>query len=215
MKRFFLLFVIGAAVIIAGGVALLPLIIKASPGSQAKAAATLLPSPLGLPGLLTSPAPWPSNSEQVEARFRILNIPTWQRLPTAAMHIHQHVDIYVHGKSVAVPGFIGISIVHRIAGSIHTEDDTAVIHIESPVVEQYYLGQFFDIWGVRFDISCLGSYCTSSTDSLLVYVNGVRYMGDPRKLPLSDHQEIAIVFGSAAETPKNIPASYRFPYDPS
>lgn len=217
MKRFFLPVVIGFVVLVGAGVALLPVFFKMSPAAQTMRRAVLLPSPLGLPGLLTDAAPWPSNSntDQVEARLQMLRIPTWQRLPTPALHTHQHIDIYIHGKAIPVPGLIGISMAHRIAGSVHTEDTSGVIHVESPIDERFFLGQFFDVWGVRFDSSCIGGYCAAASDVLSVYVNGAKYTGDPRELPLSDQEEIAVVFGSPSETPKPIPATYRFLYDPS
>jgi hypothetical protein len=42
-------------------------------------------------------------------------------------------------------------------------------------------------------------------------VNGQPYVGDPRTLVLTSHQQIAIVFGTATDTPTSIPSSYVFP----
>ena len=78
-------------------------------------------------------------------------------------------------------------------------------------MQTFTLGQFFDIWGVRLTASCIGGYCTDATHMLSVYVNGTLYNGDPRQLALAAHQEIAVVYGTKAETPKTIPASYEFP----
>jgi hypothetical protein len=56
-----------------------------------------------------------------------------------------------------------------------------IIHVESPTVGKFYLGQFFDIWGVRLTSDCIGGYCTDATNTLTVYVNGEKYAGDPRQ----------------------------------
>jgi hypothetical protein len=42
----------------------------------------------------------------------------------------------------------------------------------------------------------------------VVYVNGQPYTGDPARLELDSHQEIAFVIGTP---PKQIPRSYKFP----
>ncbi|HEX9235017.1 MAG TPA: hypothetical protein VF972_01920 [Actinomycetota bacterium] len=54
--------------------------------------------------------------------------------------------------------------------SIHTHDATGIIHIESPTPRTFTLGEFFDVWGVRFTASCLGGYCRSSDRALSVFV---------------------------------------------
>jgi hypothetical protein len=127
----------------------------------------------------------------------------------SVMHIHQHLDIFVHGKAVAIPAGIGID--ESVGFSpIHVHDATGIIHVESPTIEKFTLGQFFDVWGVKFTASCIGGYCADSTKSLKVYVNGTLYQEDPRLLALAQHQEIAITYGTAQESPQ-IPTTYSFP----
>jgi hypothetical protein len=41
-----------------------------------------------------------------------------------------------------------------------------------------------------------------------VYVNGTRYLGNPRAIVLREHQELAVVVG---KPPKRIPKRYSFP----
>ena len=126
------------------------------------------------------------------------------------LHIHQHLDIFVHGKPVPVPANIGIDEAAGWLSSIHVHDDTGIIHVESPFVAKYTLGEFFDIWGVYFTKDCIGAYCADANDTLKIYVNGTLYSGDPRTLVLDQHQEIAIVYGTAAEAPQ-VPSSFSFP----
>jgi hypothetical protein len=67
-------------------------------------------------------------------------------------HIHQHLDIYVDGRKVPVPALIGIDPAAGFA-PLHVHDTSGVIHVESPTVRSYTLGEFFAVWGVRC-ISC-------------------------------------------------------------
>jgi len=86
-----------------------------------------------------------------------------------------------------------------------------VIHVESPTVRTYTLGQFFAVWGVRLTPSCLGGYCASGDRRLRVYVDGTPRRGDPTTLTLEPHQEIVVAFGTATQVPSPVPSAYRFP----
>jgi hypothetical protein len=127
------------------------------------------------------------------------------------LHIHQHLDLVINGTSVAVPADIGVAEAAGFMSPLHTHDASGVIHIESNVVRDFTLGQFFDVWGVRFTRDCIGGYCANATSTLKVYVNGSLVPGDPRALVLSARQEIVVIYGTDQETPKSIPSSYSFP----
>jgi hypothetical protein len=109
-----------------------------------------------------------------------------------------------------VPAGIGIDPAVGYA-PLHTHDPSGVIHVESPTVRTYTLGQFFAVWGVRFTPSCLGGYCAAGGRQLRVYVNGRAYRGDPATLALTAHQELVVAFGTAAQLPSPIPSTYQFP----
>jgi hypothetical protein len=127
------------------------------------------------------------------------------------LHTHQHLDILVHGKPVTVPANIGISSAPKFISPLHTHDATGVIHVESPTIETFTLGQFFDVWGVRFTSRCVGGECAKGNNKVQVFLNGKLFADDPRRLPLLQHQEIVVTFGSTKELPHPIPASYTFP----
>jgi len=167
-----------------------------------------IPDPSALPGLQTATAPWQPEMANLATRLRAIGLPA---LPAEAfaLHIHQHLDIFIDGNPVDVPPQIGIA--SYFISPIHVHDDLHVIHVESPTVQTFTLGQFFDIWGVRLTANCIGGYCTDATHKLQVYSNGTLYSGDPRMLALDAHEEIAIVYGTSAEAPKSIPSSYAFP----
>ena len=144
-------------------------------------------------------------------------------------HVHAHLDIFLNGKPIQVPAALGINIldpgVHTFKapdGStayggiaeckkpcispLHTHDDTGVIHTEAPTRHSFQLGQFFREWSVRLSSKCIGQYCAPK-QKVAVYVGGKHYSGDPTKIVLANHEEIAVVIGTP---PSTIPSSYDF-----
>lgn len=160
--------------------------------------------------LQTTPAPWSANTNDLKQRLQLLNIPALVAEGTA-FHIHQHIDIFINGTSVAVPANIGISPNNDFISPIHTHDTLGIIHVESPVVQTFTLGQFFDVWGVRFTDTCLGSYCNDSNQTLKLFNNGQPIAINFRSLPLTSLQQISIIFGTNEQLPKPIPFQYNFP----
>jgi hypothetical protein len=167
--------------------------------------------PSRLAGILTGPAPWPANSAQMGARLAPLGLQPLSAEGTV-VHIHQHIDIYIDGKKETIPALIGIVTKPQVLFSpIHTHDATGIIHVESPVVRDFTLGEFFDVWGVQFTKSCIGGYCNTGDKTLRVYVDGQLATGDVTTLKLFSHEEIVVAYGTQAELPKTIPSSYTFP----
>jgi hypothetical protein len=141
-------------------------------------------------------------------------------------HVHAHLDIFVNGRRVRVPGGIGIDItnpgVKRLRlpdgtfafgginppckkpciSPLHTHASDGVLHTESQNHHPNELGQFFTEWRVRLDNKCVGGYCTG----VRFYVDGKRYRGDPRAIELTDRKEIAVVIGKPpAVIPSKVP----------
>lgn len=168
-----------------------------------------LPSPELLPGIKTGTAPWDAETYNLRARLNAIHLPTLST-EGSALHLHQHLDLYIDGKPVTVPPGIGVNQSDRFISDIHTHDKTGVIHVESPKVQTFTLGQFFDIWGVQFTDHSIGGYKTNSEKTLKVFVNGKQYIDDPRGIPLEAHQEIVVVYGLDKDIPQLIPQSYQF-----
>jgi len=129
------------------------------------------------------------------------------------VHYHAHIDITVDGNRVVVPQYLGfVAEGDHVAGlaPLHTHDNTGIIHIENSVPATFYLGQVFVEWGVRFTPTCLGPYCSGKGKELAVFLDGQRYAGDPTKLVLKKHEEIAIEYGATGKLPTP-PSSYAFP----
>jgi hypothetical protein len=163
-------------------------------------------SPGSLAGLQTGPAPWGANTADLAQRLQATGVAPLNPVEGTAVHIHQHLDLYVDGHKVLMPAGIGIDPAVGYA-PLHTHDPSGILHVESPTVRTYTLGQFFAVWGVRFTPSCLGGYCTGGGRQLRVYVNGQLVRGDPTAVTLAAHQELVVAFGTAAQLPSPVPAS--------
>lgn len=165
-----------------------------------------------LPGALKTPPPWPPNGEQLQLRLRAIGLAPLQA-EGQALHIHQHLDIYVDGKPVVVPGDIGIAADRTFLSDLHTHASypPGIIHVESPTVSAFSLGQFFAVWGVPLSATCIGSLCNKGSKRLRTWVNGKRLNADPTRIVLDAHQEIVITYGTAAQVPRPVPATYAWP----
>ena len=166
--------------------------------------------PANLPGQLNGPSPWPRNADLLGARLAALNLPALGAEGTA-LHIHQHLDILVDGKHVVVPAGIGIDTDYRFISPLHTHDVSGVIHVESPTVRTFTLGEFFGVWGVRLDESHLGGYTAGGGKQLKAFVDGKPVDGNPGKIVLAPHQEIVLAYGTPQQLARPVPTRYDFP----
>ncbi len=184
----------------------------------------------------------PPDASKPSAAASDLEVPSWSR-PADPMslareaglqpdtkeyfnyHVHAHLDVFVDGHPVEIPGGIGIEITDPAVQSfgstgyggipeagceqpcispLHTHDVDGVIHIEAPSEAQFTLGQFFVELAVRLDASCVDEYCRPDIP-VAVYVDGQRHSGNPADIVLRDRQEIAIVIGTP---PEEIPDTF-------
>jgi hypothetical protein len=125
-------------------------------------------------------------------------------------HIHIHLDIDVNGKKVTVPADIGIDEQAEKISPLHTHDTTGIVHIESPTKATFTLGQFFTEWQVSMSADHLGGLKAGGGKQFHAYVNGTLRHGDPAAIVFHAHDEIALVYGTAAQQ-KNPPSKYVFP----
>ncbi len=159
-----------------------------------------------------SSSSWADGRDDLKSRLESLKMPALKE-EGFAVHTHQHLDIFIKGEKIDIPIDIGVGPREDFIAQIHTHDRDGIIHVESPTVEKFYLGQFFDIWGVKLDENCINNYCADGENKLEVYSNGTKITGNPRDLELLPRQEIAIVYGSEADAKVEIPSSYDFPKD--
>src|SRR5215213_6076356 len=160
-----------------------------------------------LPGLLRTEAPWPANGDLALDRADAINLPAHGS--NLAMHEHVNLQVFVHGKPEQVPVDVGIN--DGGVASLHTHTSDGLVHIESGTVANFTLGQFFDVWGVRYTPRCLGAHCEDGTNELQVFVDGEPYTGgDITEVPLDPESVIVVTYGTQDELPDPIPSTFDF-----
>ncbi len=174
-----------------------------------------------------SGASWPEPRDPMALVRKAGLVP--ERYEHLTYHVHSHLDVFLNGKRVVVPAGIGIDThnprVHAgpipdgsiayggidppcktaCISPLHTHADLGLIHTESRTPKPNTLGEFFVEWNVPLSSSCVGTHC----GTVRFYVNGKRFTGDPRRILLRNHTEIAVVIGTP---PPKIPS--KFPNTP-
>ena len=72
--------------------------------------------------------------------------------------------------------------------------------MESPTQRQYTLGDFFAIWHQPLS----GQRVAAAIGTVTASVNGVRYTGDPRGIPLTEHEDIQLDVGTPIVSPQPV-----------
>lgn len=129
-------------------------------------------------------------------------------------HHHVHLAFFVDGKPYSLP--LGVGIVPPLQMSqtpqgpfadggkclywthVHAQD--GIVHIESPEVRDFELGQVMDIWSVPLSGTQLGSFNGKVTAT----VNGQPWTGNLRQIPLTEHAQIVINVGGPVIKPPPI-----------
>ncbi len=125
-----------------------------------------------------------------------------------------HLTVYVNSQQVGIPVGIG-SVAPLQPGvaalasngkttclyALHVFEADNIIHVDSPTNRTYTLGKFFDIWGQPISRALLADYTADPNHALVFYVfdgngNLQTYTGDPRAIPLLEHESIVISYNS-------------------
>jgi hypothetical protein len=133
-------------------------------------------------------------------------------LERTAYHYHVALQIINDGSEVAIPIDIGrpgpcYYWLHMHASS------PGVIHVESPDLRTFTLGEFFDVWAktssqpVQLDSRHVGTLTLTAGQSLVAFVDGKRYEQDPRGIPLKSHEVIQLEISPPTIDP---PPAYTF-----
>ena len=122
-----------------------------------------------------------------------------------AYHIHAHLQVFVDGQPRSLPGGIGLiaPVASQSANGIaygasqcyywlHTHTSDGVIHIESPTLRLYTLGEFFDEWGQPLS----SGQVASAKGKVTAFLNGRPWTKTPREIPLLPHAVIQLDVGS-------------------
>jgi hypothetical protein len=124
-----------------------------------------------------------------------------------AYHIHTHLTVYVNGALRPIPPGIGIvaPVAQQTANGVfdsasrcyywlHVHAQDGIIHVESPNQSNYTLGQFFAIWKQPLTASQIGP----AKGTFTVFVNGIRYGGNPANIVLKSREDIQVDVGTPA-----------------
>jgi hypothetical protein len=169
-----------------------------------------LRSMTALPGVLKTAPPWPANNGRaLQLRLRAIGLDPL-RQEGQVVHIHQHLDVYANGAHVTIPAQIGIDANGGFISDLHTHDTSGIMHVESPTQRTFTLGQFFAVWGVQLSPNCIGGLCKRGDKRLHMWINGAPVTADPTRIVLEEHQEIVLAYGTQAQMPKPVPASFDF-----
>ncbi len=127
-----------------------------------------------------------------------------------AEHYHALLLIYVNGAQLNVPPNVGEGDGGPCTQPLHVhvnEPDTNVIHIESPQLRSYTLGDFFKVWAatpsigpptpVVFNQNQIFGNSVGNGYELRMYVNGQRSNAYD-SLVLQNHMTIMVVYGNSA-----------------
>jgi len=166
------------------------------------------PAMTSLPGALRTAPPWPANNgPELERRLRAIGLDPLTE-EGQVVHIHEHLDLYVDGRKVTVPANVGIDARQAFISDLHTHEIDGIVHVESPTPQSFSVGQFFAIWGLPLSATCIGSLCEQGAKALRVWVGGRPVGADPTRIVLAEHQEIVIAYGTDAQVPDPVPASF-------
>jgi hypothetical protein len=128
-------------------------------------------------------------------------------------HIHAHLQVYVNGQPRALPAAIGMvgPVAERTPYGpfygaqqcyywLHTHTSDGVIHIESPSVRIYTLGNFFDEWNQPLS----GTQVAGDKGKVTAFVNDKPWTKDPSAIPLIAHASIQLDVGSPVVAPHEV-----------
>jgi hypothetical protein len=125
----------------------------------------------------------------------------WRCVPHVVTTYAAHLELFARQRGIVVPAGIGVSSPrfdgYRVTGGrcvypLRTIDPTGLIEVGATGVSSpLTLGALFRLWGQALAADRLGSF----TGPVSAYVNGRRWTGNPRAIPLRRHVQIVLELG--------------------
>jgi hypothetical protein len=115
-------------------------------------------------------------------------------------HVHAHLDIFRAGKREIIPAQSGSYTTHDCTYWMHSHDTSGVIHIEAAQKITPTLADWFTI--IKLTKGAAPNIAPDSGQTMKVWLNEKPYAGDPLKLVLVRHEDIAIELGPPWVTPQ-------------
>ncbi|MHA6524851.1 hypothetical protein [Tessaracoccus sp. G1721] len=97
------------------------------------------------------------------------------------------LSVTVAGEAVEIPAHIGADRLRAVQAPVHTHESGGEVWLEGDGNHTVTLGEFFTLWGVRFDGECLGAAC----GGVSVSADG-EPVTDPESLVLRGTREVAV-----------------------
>jgi hypothetical protein len=141
--------------------------------------------------LRSAPPPWPAPRDGI-SHFELAGVAS-SRLDDRSNQKVVTVSIAIDQTAVPLAANIGLDRPRALQAPAHTHDDTGTVWLEGTGATEVTLGQFFTLWGVRFDDQCLGAACRD----LAVSAGGKR-VSAPSALRLWDVGDVQIRVSSGS-----------------
>lgn len=122
--------------------------------------------------------------------------------PGSAEHLETYVELYANDQQQTIPTGIGIDTAAKCSYPLTVQPGQAnVITTQSSTKTSYTLGQFFDVWGQPLSGTQVAQHAATGGGNVTVEMWDAQgtfssYHGDPRTIPLSNHETIAILVDS-------------------
>jgi hypothetical protein len=117
--------------------------------------------------------------------------------------VEAHLELFARGRVVPIPAGIGIAPPLRRRGAyvregrcsypVRTIEPTGLLELRADA--RLTLGELFAIWGQPLSRTRLAGFRGSATRPLRAYVEGVRWLRDPRTIRLRRHAVIVLELG--------------------
>lgn len=147
----------------------------------------------------------PPRGQQVTAGVTVAGMQCGER----ALHPYGvHIELFAAGRGVRIPAGIGLAppvrrsgpfaIGERCAYPLRTVDPSGVVEVDArPGAGPPTVGAFFALWGQRLSTRELAGFRADRGRRVVAFVNGRRWGGDPRAIPLSRHLAVVLEVGPA------------------
>ena len=114
-----------------------------------------------------------------------------------------HLEVFANRRDVVIPAGIGVAPPRRRDGAyvsggrcrypLRTVEPTGLIEVESG--RRLTLGDFFDVWGQPLTRRRVLGFRARAGSPVAVFVNGRRWAGSPRSVPIERHRAIVVEVG--------------------
>lgn len=120
---------------------------------------------------------------------------------SSPLRFRVHLELFARKLVLLVPAGVGVApplqrehgrvTAGRCFYPLRTLEPTGVVEVASAA--QLQLGDVFRVWGQPLTPWRIAGF--RSSERVLAFVNGRRYTGDPRSIPLRRHDEIVLEIG--------------------